>query len=515
MSGGSMRRWRDSWIAVAEPRQGWRRRFGTVQCVGEGPGLPVPASPDGKAVSSLRSATAVQYHAVSGSVIHRPTRALCRLTLGLLFLMAGLSTHADSGPAASAPGPLPIDLPTALRLAGAQNVDVQIAQAKVYEARAQHLEAQLGFFPWIGASAGFRRHEGNLQRVDGNVFETNKNTYVAGAALNAQLELGESIFASLAAHRLAAAANEALDAERRDRVLEAAAGYFELVRARAAVGIGQETVRIARDFAAQVGHACDEGIAFKGDMYRAEAQAERDAMALRQAQERQRTASAKLSRVLRLDPAVELLPRDTDLAPLSIDDVAAPVQALVAAALEARPELRAAGFRRDAAEKAKDGAVYGPVFPSIGAQAYYGGLGGGTGDPGPKEAEENREYSVNLGWRIGPGGLFDAGRIGTARARADMGEFELERARDEVRRQVVEARERALSLRDQVLIARKALEASRETFRLTDERREFGVGAVMEHIQSHQDLDRARLDYANTVAELNKAQYALRWAMGK
>jgi outer membrane protein TolC len=201
------------------------------------------------------------------------------LNMGLLVFAA----CADSGPPASVPGPLPIDLPTALRLAGAQNVDVQIAQAKVYEARAQHLEAQLGFFPWIGASAGFRRHEGNLQRVDGNVFETNKNTYVAGAALNVQLELGESVFAALAAHRLAAAANEALDAERRDRVLEAATGYFELVRARAAVGIGRETVRIARDFEAQVGHACGEGIAFKGDAYRAGAQAERDAMALRQA----------------------------------------------------------------------------------------------------------------------------------------------------------------------------------------------------------------------------------------
>lgn len=411
--------------------------------------------------------------------------------------------------------PLAIDLPSALRLAGAQNIDVQIAQAKVHEARARHLEAQMGFFPWIGASAGFRRHEGNLQRVDGNVFETNKNTYAAGVGLNARLDIGESIFATLAAHRLAAAADELFQTERRDRILEAAIGYFELVRARSAVGIGHETLRVARDFAAQVGHAADTGIAFKGDFHRAQTQAERDAMNLRKAQELERIASARLSRTLRLDPAVILAPRDTDLAPLFWEESDQPVNVLIASALEGRPELRAAGLRLDAAIKVKDASIYGPMFPSIEGRAYYGGLGGGTGDPGPKEAEENREYAVNLGWRIGPGGLFDAGRINTARARADIGAFELEKAADEVRRQVIEARERAMSLEDQMRIARRALESAMEAFRLTDERREFGVGAVMEHIQSHQDLERARLDYANAVADLNKAQYTLRWAAGR
>jgi outer membrane protein TolC len=433
----------------------------------------------------------------------------------LCVLCAATITRADTGPRPGESGPLAIDLPTALRLAGAQNIDVQIAQAKVYEARGQHLEAQLRFFPWVGASLGFHRHEGNIQRVDGNVFETNKNSYATGGAVNLGLELGDAIFTTLAAHRLAAAADEDLDAERRDRVLEAAVGYFELARARAAVGIGEETLRVARDYAGQVRHAADAGIAFKGDAFRAEAQAERDAMTLRQARERQRTAAARLSRVLRLDPAIEITPGDADLIPLSLDESGAPEQARSAAPLVGRPEGRAADRRRDAAEKAKDGAVYGPIFPSIRGQAYYGGLGGGTGDPGPKEFEENREYRVDLGWRVGPGGLFDAGRIGVARARLDRGEFEMERTRDEIRRQVVEARERAASLRDQVAIARRALDAARENYRLTDERREFGVGAVLEHVQSHQDLERARLDYANTVAELNKAQYMLRWAAGK
>ena len=42
----------------------------------------------------------------------------------------------------------------------------------------------------------------------------------------------------------------------------------------------------------------------------------------------------------------------------------------------------------------------------------------------------------------------------------------------------------------------------------------FAVGAVLESIQAEQELTRARLDYLDAVSEFNKAQYALRRAIG-
>jgi outer membrane protein TolC len=38
---------------------------------------------------------------------------------------------------------------------------------------------------------------------------------------------------------------------------------------------------------------------------------------------------------------------------------------------------------------------------------------------------------------------------------------------------------------------------------------------VLETVQSEQDLTKARLDYVNTVMELNKAQYRLKSAIGE
>ena len=81
--------------------------------------------------------------------------------------------------------------------------------------------------------------------------------------------------------------------------------------------------------------------------------------------------------------------------------------------------------------------------------------------------------------------------------------------------EVVDAQTRVVSLRDQIDQAARALDAAAETLKLTEERKEFAVGNVLESIQAEQDLTRARTDYANAVIDYNKAQYALTRAIGR
>ena len=86
---------------------------------------------------------------------------------------------------------------------------------------------------------------------------------------------------------------------------------------------------------------------------------------------------------------------------------------------------------------------------------------------------------------------------------------------DDITRQVIESQTRVQSQSDQVATSQRAIQAAEETLRLTQERKEFAVGIVLETIQAEQDLTRARLDYLKTIAEFNKAQYALQKATGK
>jgi outer membrane protein TolC len=409
--------------------------------------------------------------------------------------------------------PHPIDLPTALQLAGAQNLDIQIAREKLAEAKANHESARLQFFPWLSPGAGYRKHEGRIQAVDGPVFDASKQSYNVGGTLTAQVDIGDALYKTLAARQLVNASNHALDAQRQGTILAAAQGYFDLAKAQAAVGVAQEAVRISQDYENQLQRAVEAGIALKGDELRVRVQTERNQLALRQAQEQQRIASARLAQTLRLDPKVELVARDSDLAPLSLVKGDATLDALVGQAYASRPELRQSQALTQAARETKDGTIYGPMIPTVGAQAFAGGLGGGTGGS-TGNFGDSQDYFAGLSWRIGPGGLGDFGRIRAADARLKQSQLVGEKLRDEITRQVVEAHTRVQSQADQLATAKKSLTTAEQNLRLSRERKQFGVANVLENILAEQELTRTRNDYFSAVAEFNKAQYALGWATG-
>lgn len=403
--------------------------------------------------------------------------------------------------------PQPIDLPTALRLAGAQNLDVQIARERVNEAKASQQSATAQFFPWISAGVVYRQHEQNLQDVQGNIVDVDKYSYAPGGALNAQVDLGEAWFKSLEAKQITQAALHGQEAQRQEAVLAAAQDYFDLAFAQGTVGVAAEAFRLAAEYENQLTRAVEAGVAFKGDLLRVRGQKQRHEITLRQAREQQRIAAAQLAQTLRLDPGVDLVALETDLAPLNL--VTNPVLGpLVAQALNANPELKQGGALIAAARENQSGATYGPMIPTISGQAFFGGLGGGR-DGGADSFGGQQDYFVGASWRIGPGGLFDFTRSKASAARLKTVELGTQKLKDAVIRQVVESTTRLQSLAEQVGIAQRGLATAEEALSLAQQRKEFGVGIVLEHLQSEQDLTRARLDFLKRVAEFNQAQYQL------
>jgi outer membrane protein TolC len=445
----------------------------------------------------------------------RRWEAAARQALLLAFVAGGGVEAASPSevPEKQPPSEERIDLATVLRLAGAQNLDIQIAGQRLEEARARHRSAVQEFFPWLSPGFVYRRHDGLTQGTDGEIVDVQKHSYSPGAFIAAQADVGAALFRSREASKLVVAAEGGLEAQRADAILAAVEGYFELARAQAAVGVAEESVRIAREYERQLQRAVEIGLALKGEALRVRTQAERAELALRQALATQGIASARLAEVLRLDPKTPLAPQHAELVPLSLMDADAAVESLVQQALAARPEVKAARARLAASEDAKDGAVIGPLIPSLGASAFLGGLGGG---PRGTLAEfgGSRDYALTINWRIGPGGLFDSGRIRASRARLEAARLEAEKAAQRVTREVVEAWTRVRSLSEQIATAKQGLAAAQETLRLSQERKEFGIAAVLEHVLAEQDLTRSRNDYITAVAEYDKAQYALLRATG-
>ncbi len=424
-----------------------------------------------------------------------------------MLLAAGVAARAQS-----TNGPAPIDLPTVLRLAGAQSLDVQLARERLAEARAIHGGAVAQFFPTFTPGISYRRHDNNIQDVAGNVIEVHKQSYAPGATLGAQVDLGEAWYKQLAAKQLARAAGHALEAQQQESVAGAAQSYFDLLGANAALSVAAEAVNISSNYAAEVEQAVAAGIAQKAEQSRARVQVERNALALQRAEAERRVTAARLAQALHLDSSVDLLPSGADLVPLPL--ARTNLAALTARAYERRPELKHSAALISSAREQQKGATYGPLVPTVGAQVFVGGLGGGKNDAWNR-FDHQEDYAVGVFWRIGPGGLFDLDRRNAADARLRIARSGDEKLRDQIAREVVEAHTRVESLDGQIATARRGVAAAEEVLRLARQRKEFGVAAVLETIQAEQELTRARLDYLRGIAEFNKARFALDRAVGE
>ena len=403
----------------------------------------------------------------------------------------------------------PIDLPTVLRLAGAQNLDVQLAAAAVAEARANRTSALEKFFPSLSPGVARTHHEGNTQAVDGSIVDVTKSSYAAGLTLAAQVPLGEALYGALQSRQLLKAADASLDVQRQESLLAAVQGYLELVRASALVAVTRDAAATSTSYEQQLGEAVRAGIAFRGDEMRVRTQSQRLQIDVQQAQQQQQIAAARLVQVLNLDPLVTLAPADAAPLPLALAGLDAPLESQISRAQQDRAEAGRSGALLSAADAARRGVLYGPAIPSIGAQAFGGQFGANRDNAGT-----SRDYYLGLNWRIGPGGLFDLGRIRASDARLRTAQLADEKQHAEIARQVIEGRAQVDGLREQVGLAESAMAAAGETLRLTRDRKQLGVGSVLEDIQAQQELVRARTQYFASVTELNKAQYALLRALG-
>jgi outer membrane protein TolC len=426
--------------------------------------------------------------------------------------------------------PQPIDLATTLRLAGADNLSVKIAQEKLAEARAEADIARERLFPWVSVGTTFRQHENNIQTVEGRIIDADKRSFSAGVGLNAQWDFGEVYYQKLAAQQRARAEEAAASTQRQNTVTDAALAYYELLRATATIQIALDALAISERHHTQLVASASAGVTFAGDVQRVATARARNETGVQQAREQARIAAARLAELLQLDPTVDLTPNPaelipTTLVPTSTSDLtlaaspgaaAAPdLAARVSRALAARPELTQADARLAAVREQHNGARNAPLIPVVNASASIGGLGGDTGLRSWSRGFDNsNDYGVGLSWRIGPGGLFDRSRVRSSEARLRRGELELEQTRDTIRRQVVEFSARASSLSAQLASLRTALDSAEKTAQLSRERRAQSVSGVLEDLLAEEELTRARRDYVSAVAAFDQSQHALLRSLG-
>lgn len=436
--------------------------------------------------------------------------------------------------AAPADRPLPINLPTALQLAGVRPIDIAAASERIRAASAQMERAEVLWLPTILIGGDYFRHDGQIQDVAGNIIGTSKSTLMLGATPNAVFALSDALFEPLAARQVLRARQADLQTARNDSLLATAEAYFSVQQARGELAGALDAAKRAEDVARKA-EELTKSLVPPAEAARARAELARRRQAVLAARERWRTASADLTRVLRLDAAAVVEPLEPPHLQVALVAPDRPVDELIPLALTSRPELAAqqalvrATLERLRAEKLR------PLIPSVllrgastnPAGTLAGGYFGGGRNDRLGDFGGRLDIDVQVLWEWQNLGFGNRARVEERRAENRLSVLELFRLQDRVAAEVAQAHARLESaaarvteaeagLRDAVDSANKNLEGLGQTKRTGE-----GAGALIllvirpqEAVASVRSLAEAYADYYGAVGDYNRAQFRLYRALG-
>ena len=436
------------------------------------------------------------------------------------------ATAAASVAPAGQPPVVPLDLSSALAMTGGRNPQIAFAQARIRESLAQLQAAEVLWLPTIRAGANFNKHEGKIQDVQGNVFDTSRIGTYGGLGVRGigqgsptypgiimQFDMVDAIYQPRIATRVAQAREQSARATLNDQLLDSALAYLDLLEALQRRAIAVETVRNAEELAELTDAFARSGQGTQADADRMAAALAVQRNQLTRAEEAVMVASARLAQQLSIDPTVPIDPQEPTVVPIDLAPAGAAPQQLVATALANRPELSesqmlvAEALERLGREK---NAIW---LPSIFLGMDYGAMGGGLGNH-IGNSGDRWDFDAVAFWRVRNLGFGEEAARDQARSVVEQAQFRQVRVMDNIAREVVEAHTQVEARRRQIEVAESAITSAENSYRRNLQRIREGQGLPIEVLQSLLALDEARREYLRAVVDYNEAQFRLHRALG-
>jgi outer membrane protein TolC len=429
-------------------------------------------------------------------------------------------------PTAQANEPFLVDLPTVLRLADADNLQVGIARLQINQALARQQRAEALWLPSIRAGANYNRHDGAIQDVVGNQFDTNRGAYFSGLGAGvfgaggpmvpgvlAQFHLTDALFQPLAARQAVGARSQGAAAVRHDVLLRVALAHQELLRAAQEHAIARETLAQAQQLATLTGEFARVGQGAAADADRAATELSVRQIEVFRTEESLRVAGARLAQLLRLDSNLYLLPAEPMVVPLDFVEVNADLRELTALGLSQRPELAEQRYLVGEAVMRLRREKYAPLIPSVLVGASYGGFGAGiNGDFA--SAEDRMDFDALAYWEVrnlGQGDVAARREASTLLRQQQLRQLE---ALDQVAREISEAHAQVQARWRSLGPAEQGLRSAELSRKRNWERIQAGQGLPIEALQANVALDAAQRMYLRSIVDYNSAQFALQRALG-
>lgn len=422
--------------------------------------------------------------------------------------------------------PVPINLPTALAMIGGQHPVVGFAQWRVQEAYAQLDRAKVMWLPSIQTGFNARRRDGNYQDVQGAIVDVNLNSFNYGLGAGAvgagspsqpgivaRFHLADALFLPQAAEKTAWARGHAASAVINQQLLNGGIAYIDLVEAFQEAEIVAAAEKRTADLAEITENFAEAGEGLKSDADRTAT--ELSLLQTRQlaVRERQLVASTRLARVLSLPMTSSILPQDTVVVPLEMMSSGADEPTLISTGLATRPELKESQTLVAAASEAYKREKYAPFVPSVllgfSSTSFGGGLGSDAENFGGRY-----DLDAMMVWETRNLGFGEGAARRERSAQIQQATFTKLRIMDQVAQEIAEANIQVVIRRQQVELAQTAIARARDSYQRNLDRIRDGQGLPIEVLQAIQALEASERAYLRAVADSNRSQLQLQWALG-
>jgi len=442
--------------------------------------------------------------------VTRTTRIVALLLTAVVVAATGTAAWAQAQPAPARD----LSLAEAIALAAQQNQQLRIAAFEVAIARSQLAQARAGGAPMVNAQASYTRTQAQgpttISLGPGVTVEIpapSPNLYDVRLVLQYPLYSGGRIEAQIAlAEANVKGAEAALERVKQQVIFSVRQAYFQLLLAQSGLEVVDRSVAQAAENLRVARARVAAGASPRFD----EVQADVAVAQARQSQVRSRNAIAQATQGLN---ALINLPLNTPLRlrdALTVRPVGTPVDALIARALEARPEFGELRARQAAAQAgialAESGAK--PTV-ALSSAASYGNAGSlfSTG------ASSNWSITLAATLNLYDGGLTKE-RINEVRLRLE----ELRAAEAQQRQAVeLEVRQAFLNLQsvaEELVGADAVVTQAAEALRIANVRFQSGVGTNLEVLTAQTTASQAEAARVQALFNYNVARATLEHAVG-
>jgi outer membrane protein TolC len=428
----------------------------------------------------------------------------------------------------------PIDLASALRLAGVRNAEIQIARERIVESLALRQFAAAQWLPNLNAGGNFDHHNGPLQQSNGVILKVNRDALYVGMGAGAigggtvtipgvvwSGNVSDVIFRHLVSKQLVNQAAFNRDAVQNDVLLRVANTYMELLRAEGRRAIARRNRDEAQELARITANYAKAGLGRQADANRAATELEQRETDLLQAEQDTALASARLSQLLSLDPSTRLQPTDGWVVPQSLVPDPIPLPELLAIALTQRPEMKERQTAVQAALLEMKAAKLLPFSPNVLLGYSTGAFGGGgnlaadAGRPRFGDFNDRQDFDAVLVWSLRNLGVGNVAQVRFAESRVRSNQWREIEMLDRVRAEVASAHARTHLRFRQIETGEKAVASSTKAFTEDLLRTKNREGLPIEVLDSLRLLARSRQAYLDAIIDYNRAQFELYVSLGQ